>query len=138
MKASVLGRLKGTHIVFDKISDSATVSVMASAFLATGTTIRDIENAAREPEIVDTANFLKIFGAKITGAGSECITIIGGDRLGGGGYTVIPDRIQTGTSLAVKCFTATPGRILRIRCWINYAQLVQILKQIYLTNLTNI
>lgn len=65
MKASVDGRLKGAHIVMDKVSVGATVTIMCAATLAEGTTI--IENAAREPEIVDTANFLIALGAKITG-----------------------------------------------------------------------
>ncbi|MCP5810044.1 UDP-N-acetylglucosamine 1-carboxyvinyltransferase, partial [Klebsiella pneumoniae] len=67
------------------------------ATLATGITI--IENAAREPEIVDTANFLNTLGAKITGAGTDKITIEGVERLGGGVYRVLPDRIETGTFL---------------------------------------
>lgn len=82
MKASVNGRLTGAHIVMDKVSVGATVTIMSAATLATGTTV--IENAAREPEIVDTANFLNTLGAKITGAGSDRITIEGVKRLGGG------------------------------------------------------
>lgn len=97
VKASVDGRLKGAHIVMDKVSVGATVTIMSAATLATGTTI--IENAAREPEIVDTANFLNTLGAKISGAGSDRITIEGVERLGGGVYRVLPDRIETGTFL---------------------------------------
>ncbi|NJD85128.1 UDP-N-acetylglucosamine 1-carboxyvinyltransferase [Candidatus Erwinia dacicola] len=97
VKASVDGRLKGAHIVMDKVSVGATVTIMSAATLATGTTV--IENAAREPEIVDTANFLNTLGAKITGAGSDRITIEGVQRLGGGVYRVLPDRIETGTFL---------------------------------------
>ena len=97
VKASVNGRLKGAHIVMDKVSVGATVTIMSAATLATGKTI--IENAAREPEIVDTANFLNTLGAKITGAGSDRITIEGVERLGGGVYRVLPDRIETGTFL---------------------------------------
>ncbi|MBV4367066.1 UDP-N-acetylglucosamine 1-carboxyvinyltransferase [Erwinia sp. BNK-24-b] len=97
VKASVDGRLKGAHIVMDKVSVGATVTIMSAATLATGTTV--IENAAREPEIVDTANFLNTLGAKITGAGSDRITIEGVERLGGGVYRVLPDRIETGTFL---------------------------------------
>jgi len=91
------GRLKGAHIVMDKVSVGATVTIMSAATLAEGTTI--IENAAREPEIVDTANFLNTLGAKITGAGTDKITIEGVARLGGGVYRVVPDRIETGTFL---------------------------------------
>ncbi|MGD8165140.1 UDP-N-acetylglucosamine 1-carboxyvinyltransferase [Pantoea sp. FN0307] len=97
VKASVNGRLKGAHIVMDKVSVGATVTIMSAATLATGTTI--IENAAREPEIVDTANFLNTLGAKISGAGGDRITIEGVERLGGGVYRVLPDRIETGTFL---------------------------------------
>lgn len=97
VKASVNGRLKGAEIVMDKVSVGATVTIMSAATLAEGTTI--IENAAREPEIVDTANFLNQLGAKITGAGTDSITIIGVERLGGGVHRVVPDRIETGTFL---------------------------------------
>ncbi|STT82199.1 UDP-N-acetylglucosamine 1-carboxyvinyltransferase [Klebsiella pneumoniae] len=76
----------------DKVSVGATVTIMSAATLAEGTTI--IENAAREPEIVDTANFLNALGAKITGQGSDRITIEGVQRLGGGVYRVLPDRIE--------------------------------------------
>lgn len=104
VKATVDGRLKGAHIVMDKVSVGATVTIMSAATLAEGTTI--IENAAREPEIVDTANFLNTLGAKISGAGTDKITIEGVARLGGGVYRVVPDRIETGTFLvaaAVSC-----------------------------------
>ncbi|MFL1908284.1 UDP-N-acetylglucosamine 1-carboxyvinyltransferase [Plesiomonas shigelloides] len=97
VKASVNGRLTGAHIVMDKVSVGATVTIMSAATLATGTTV--IENAAREPEIVDTADFLNTLGAKITGAGTDRITIEGVDRLGGGVHRVVPDRIETGTFL---------------------------------------
>ncbi|MBK4715327.1 MULTISPECIES: UDP-N-acetylglucosamine 1-carboxyvinyltransferase [Tenebrionibacter/Tenebrionicola group] len=97
VKASVKGRLKGAHIVMDKVSVGATVTIMSAATLAQGTTI--IENAAREPEIVDTACFLNTLGAKISGMGTDRITIEGVARLGGGTWRVIPDRIETGTFL---------------------------------------
>lgn len=97
VKASVNGRLKGAHIVMDKVSVGATVTIMSAATLAEGTTV--IENAAREPEIVDTANFLNTLGAKISGAGTDRITIEGVTRLGEGVYRVLPDRIETGTFL---------------------------------------
>ncbi|MGX8941031.1 UDP-N-acetylglucosamine 1-carboxyvinyltransferase [Symbiopectobacterium sp. Eva_TO] len=97
VKATVDGRLLGAHIVMDKVSVGATVTIMTAATLAEGTTI--IENAAREPEIVDTAGFLNAMGAKITGAGSDKIVIEGVERLGGGVYRVLPDRIETGTFL---------------------------------------
>ncbi|PSU83538.1 UDP-N-acetylglucosamine 1-carboxyvinyltransferase [Photobacterium phosphoreum] len=97
VKASVDGRLKGAHIVMDKISVGATVTIMSAATLAEGTTV--IENAAREPEIEDTAAFLNAIGAKITGAGTATITIEGVERLAGGYHEVVADRIETGTFL---------------------------------------
>ncbi|CDL82417.1 UDP-N-acetylglucosamine 1-carboxyvinyltransferase [Xenorhabdus szentirmaii] len=97
VKASVEGRLKGANIVMDKVSVGATVTIMTAATLAEGTTI--IENAAREPEIEDTANFLNTLGAKIKGAGSDRIIIEGVERLGGGVHRILPDRIETGTFL---------------------------------------
>jgi len=108
VKASVDGRLKGAHIVMDKVSVGATVTIVSAATLAEGTTI--IENAAREPEIVDTANFLNTLGAKITGAGTDRITIEGVARLGGGVYRVVPDRIETGTFLVAAAISG--GKIV--------------------------
>lgn len=97
VKASVDGRLKGAHIVMDKVSVGATITVMSAATLAKGTTI--LENAAREPEIEDTAKFLNALGAKITGAGSTTITIEGVEKLHGGKHDIVADRIETGTFL---------------------------------------
>ncbi|WP_112478590.1 UDP-N-acetylglucosamine 1-carboxyvinyltransferase [Vibrio variabilis] len=97
VKAEVDGRLKGAHIVMDKVSVGATITVMCAATLAEGTTVLD--NAAREPEIVDTADFLNKLGAKVTGAGTDTITIEGVERLSGGKHTVVADRIETGTFL---------------------------------------
>ncbi|MCL2892759.1 UDP-N-acetylglucosamine 1-carboxyvinyltransferase [Brenneria tiliae] len=108
VKASVDGRLQGAHIVMDKVSVGATVTIMSAATLAEGTTI--IENAAREPEIVDTANFLNTLGAKISGAGSDKITVEGVARLGGGVYRVLPDRIETGTFLVAAAISG--GKVL--------------------------
>ncbi|MGY2574905.1 UDP-N-acetylglucosamine 1-carboxyvinyltransferase [Vibrio sp. C8] len=97
VKASVDGRLKGAHIVMDKVSVGATITIMCAATLAEGKTILD--NAAREPEIVDTAKFLNQLGAKVSGAGTDTITIEGVESLGGGKHTVVADRIETGTFL---------------------------------------
>ncbi|MDG3084758.1 UDP-N-acetylglucosamine 1-carboxyvinyltransferase [Vibrio hannami] len=97
VKAEVEGRLQGAHIVMDKVSVGATITIMCAAALAEGTTTLD--NAAREPEIVDTADFLNKLGAKISGAGSDTITIEGVERLGGGKHSVVADRIETGTFL---------------------------------------
>ncbi|RAH17858.1 UDP-N-acetylglucosamine 1-carboxyvinyltransferase, partial [Vibrio vulnificus] len=83
--------------VMDKVSVGATITIMCAATLAEGTTVLD--NAAREPEIVDTAKFLNTLGAKISGAGTDTITIEGVERLGGGKHAVVADRIETGTFL---------------------------------------
>ena len=108
VKATVDGRLKGAHIVMDKVSVGATVTIMSAATLAEGTTV--IENAAREPEIVDTADFLNTLGAKITGAGTDTITIEGVERLGGGYHEVVADRIETGTFLVAAAVSG--GKIM--------------------------
>ncbi|MDD0823943.1 UDP-N-acetylglucosamine 1-carboxyvinyltransferase [Mannheimia sp. AT1] len=97
VKATSKGRLNGTRIYMDKVSVGATLSVMMAGTLAKGTTV--IENAAREPEIVDTADFLNAMGAKISGAGTDMITIEGVEHLGGCEHSVVPDRIETGTFL---------------------------------------
>ncbi|MDC0611308.1 UDP-N-acetylglucosamine 1-carboxyvinyltransferase [Vibrio sp.] len=97
VKAEVAERLKGAHIVMDKVSVGATITVMCAATLAEGVTTLD--NAAREPEIVDTADFLNEIGAKISGAGTDTIRIEGVKKLGGGKHSVVPDRIETGTFL---------------------------------------
>ncbi|SJL83622.1 UDP-N-acetylglucosamine 1-carboxyvinyltransferase [Vibrio palustris] len=97
VKAEVDGRLKAAHIVMDKVSVGATITIMCAATLAEGTTVLD--NAAREPEIVDTADFLNQIGAKISGAGTDTITIEGVERLHGGKHSVVADRIETGTFL---------------------------------------
>ncbi len=90
-------RLKGARIFMDLISVTGTENLMMAATLADGITI--IENAAREPEVVDLANCLNAMGAKIEGAGSDEITIEGVEKLGGAQHRVIPDRIEAGTFL---------------------------------------
>lgn len=97
VKANSNGRLKAARIYMDKVSVGATLSVLMAATLAEGTTV--IENAAREPEIVDTAKFLNAMGAKITGTGTNTITIEGVERLGGCHHRIVADRIETGTFL---------------------------------------
>lgn len=97
VKAEVSGRLTGVRVLMDKVSVGATLSIMMAGTLAKGVTI--IENAAREPEIVDTAEFLNKMGAKISGAGSDTITIEGVERLGGCEHRIVADRIETGTFL---------------------------------------
>ena len=97
VKATSNGRLHGTQIYMDKVSVGATLSVMMAGTLAEGTTV--IENAAHEPEIVDTAIFLNAMGAKISGAGTGTITIEGVERLTGCTHRIVADRIETGTFL---------------------------------------
>ena len=108
VKAQVLDRLMGTRIVMEKVRVGATLSIMMAETLAKGTTV--IENAAREPEIVDTADFLNKMGAKISGAGSDHITIEGVERLSGCEHSVVPDRIETGTFLIAAAISG--GRVV--------------------------
>ena len=96
-------RLKGATIVFEIVTVTGTENLMMAAALAEGTTI--LENAAREPEVVDLANCLIAMGAKITGAGTSKIVIEGVDKLQGAEYSVQPDRIETGTFLVAAAIT---------------------------------
>ncbi len=96
-------RLRGANLVMDMITVTGTENLMMAATLAEGTTV--IENAAREPEVVDLADCLNSMGAKVSGAGSDTITIEGVERLGGTRYTVLPDRIETGTYLVAAAMT---------------------------------
>lgn len=100
-------RLKGAHIVMDLVTVTGTENLMMAATLAKGTTI--IENAAREPEVVDLANCLNAMGARISGAGTDTLVIEGVDRLSGTRYRVLPDRIETGTYLIAAAITR--GRV---------------------------
>ena len=97
------GRLKGTRIVLDMVTVTGTENLMMAATLAEGTTY--LENAAREPEIVDLANFLNKMGAKVSGAGTDTITIEGVEKLTGARHKVVPDRIETGTFLIAAAIT---------------------------------
>lgn len=96
-------RLKGAHLVMDMVSVTGTENLLMAATLADGVTI--IENAAREPEVVDLANYLIALGAKITGAGSPTIRIEGVPSLKGASHKVLPDRIETGTFLVAAAVT---------------------------------
>lgn len=107
IKARTNGRLKGTHIFMDLVTVTGTENVMMAATLADGQTV--IENAAREPEVVDLAHCLKKMGADISGEGTDTIVINGVNRLRGCEYAVMPDRIETGTYLIA--VAATKGRI---------------------------
>lgn len=103
VKAKVKGKLKGNRIYMSTVSVGATENLMMAAVLAEGLTV--LENAAREPEIVDLADCLNKMGAKITGAGSNNIEIQGVDKLKGCEHTVLPDRIETGTFLVAAAVT---------------------------------
>jgi len=108
IKARIDGpRLKGAHILMDVVTVTGTENVLMAATLANGQTI--IENAAREPEVVDLAHCLRAMGADISGEGTATITINGVDKLHGCHYPVMPDRIETGTYLIAAA--ATRGRI---------------------------
>ncbi|MDH5485466.1 MAG: UDP-N-acetylglucosamine 1-carboxyvinyltransferase [Gammaproteobacteria bacterium] len=96
-------RLKGTKLVMDMVTVTGTENLMMAATLAEGTTI--IENAAREPEVTDLARCLNSMGAKVTGAGTDTITIEGVERLHGAHHNVLPDRIETGTYLVAAAIT---------------------------------
>lgn len=102
------GRLHGARIYLDKVSVGATMNIILAATLAQGRTI--IENAAREPHIVDLANFLNSMGADVRGAGTDTVKVNGVDRLHGGTYTIIPDQIEAGTYMVAAA--ATGGEVL--------------------------
>ena len=107
IKASVNGRLKGAKILFEPVSVTATENVLMAASLAEGTTT--IENAAREPEVIDLANCLIEMGANIKGAGSDQIIIEGVEQLNGASFSVMPDRVEVGTYLTAVAMTG--GRV---------------------------
>ncbi len=96
-------RLKGAHIVFDTVTVTGTENLLMAAVLADGETV--LENAAREPEVTDLANFLIGMGANIDGVGSSTLVVNGVERLGGTHYKVLPDRIETGTYLVAAAMT---------------------------------
>ncbi len=106
-------RLKGARICMDLVTVTGTENIMMAATLADGTTV--IENAAREPEVVDLAHCLNAMGARVQGAGSDVITIEGTDRLHGARYRVMPDRIETGTFLVAAAATGGSVRLTGAR-----------------------
>ncbi|MGI3131623.1 UDP-N-acetylglucosamine 1-carboxyvinyltransferase [Halopseudomonas pachastrellae] len=101
------GGLRGAHFLFDVVSVTGTENILMAATLAKGKTV--IENAAREPEVVDLAECLIAMGAQISGHGTDTITVQGVERLHGARYSVMPDRIETGTFLVAAA--ATRGRV---------------------------
>lgn len=102
------GRMKGANVYLDVVSVGATMNIMMAAALADGVTV--IENAAKEPHIVDLANFLNLMGANIKGAGTDTIRVFGVNRLHGGAYAIIPDQIEAGTYMTA--VAATGGEVL--------------------------
>ena len=106
------GRLKGSQIYLDVASVGATMNLMLAAVLAEGTTV--IENTAKEPHIVDLANFLNSMGADIAGAGTDVIKIRGVDKLRGGEYSIIPDQIEAGTYMTAVAAAGGEVRICNI------------------------
>ncbi len=106
-------RLTGTNLVLDLVTVTGTENLMMAATLAEGETI--IENAAREPEVVDLANFLNRMGARVRGAGSDTLVIQGVRSLAGTDYDVLPDRIETGTYLVAGAITGGHIRLKRTR-----------------------
>ncbi|KTD48883.1 UDP-N-acetylglucosamine 1-carboxyvinyltransferase [Legionella taurinensis] len=107
------GRLQGKPLVFDTVTVTGTENVLMAAVLAEGKTI--IKNAAREPEVVDLANFLIQMGAQISGAGTPTIEVEGVDALRGGNYTVMPDRIEAGTYLTAGAITRGKVTVRRVK-----------------------
>lgn len=121
--------LKGTHIYMDKVSVGATINIMMAAAMADGKTV--IENAAKEPHVVDVANFLNSMGANIRGAGTDVIRIVGVEKLHATQYSVIPDQIEAGTfmfavaaaggnvlvkNVIPKHLEATTAKLLEVGC----------------------
>ena len=107
--ARVDGRLKGAEVTFDMVTVGGTENVLMAACLADGQTV--IHNAAREPEIVDLAEFLIAMGADITGQGTSTIVVNGVERLHGCSYSVMPDRVETGTYLIAAAATGGSIRV---------------------------
>ncbi|MFT5450870.1 MAG: UDP-N-acetylglucosamine 1-carboxyvinyltransferase [Enterobacterales bacterium] len=124
IEGSVENRLHGAHILMDMISVTGTENLLMAATLADGTTI--IENAAREPEVVDLANCLNSMGARVSGAGTAVITIEGVEKLSGGTYNVMPDRIETGTYLVGAAMTRGRIKVKRTRSDILEAVLLKL------------
>ncbi|WP_133128225.1 UDP-N-acetylglucosamine 1-carboxyvinyltransferase [Legionella nagasakiensis] len=106
-------RLQGKTLVFDTVTVGGTENIMMAAVLAKGKTV--IKNAAREPEVVDLAHFLNQIGASISGAGTSTIEIEGVESLGGGTYSVMPDRIEAGTYLAAGAVTRGQVTVRRVK-----------------------
>lgn len=107
------GRLMGKALVFDMVTVTGTENILMAAVLAEGKTV--IKNAAREPEVVDLANFLIQMGAKISGAGTSTIEVEGVESLSGGNYSIMPDRIEAGTYLVAGAITRGQVKVLNVK-----------------------
>ena len=107
------GRLQGKTLVFDTVTVTGTENILMAAVLAEGKTI--IKNAAREPEVIDLANFLIKMGARIHGAGTHTIEVDGVESLSGGSYSVMPDRIEAGTYLTAAALTRGQVTVRRVK-----------------------
>ncbi|KTD16327.1 UDP-N-acetylglucosamine 1-carboxyvinyltransferase [Legionella jordanis] len=107
------GRLQGKTLIFDTVTVTGTENVLMAAVLAQGKTV--IKNAAREPEVVDLANFLNHMGAKIKGAGTGTIEVEGVEALSGGSYSVMPDRIEAGTYLTAGAITKGKVTVRKVK-----------------------
>ena len=107
------GRLQGKTLVFDTVTVTGTENILMAAVLAEGKTV--LKNAAREPEVIDLANFLIQMGAKITGAGTSTIEIEGVEALSGGSYSVMSERIEAGTYLAAAALTRGNVTVRRVK-----------------------
>ncbi|WP_428820548.1 UDP-N-acetylglucosamine 1-carboxyvinyltransferase [Microbulbifer sp. MCCC 1A16149] len=123
IRARSNGRLKGANIVMEKVTVGGTENLLMAAALAEGTSV--LHNAAREPEIVDLAEFLMAMGAQIEGAGTDTIRVHGVPRLAPCSYTVMPDRIETGTFLAAAAAARGKVRLTHTRADILDAVLVK-------------
>ncbi len=106
------GKMRGAQVVFDRITVGGTINAMLAAAKAEGSTF--LYNAAREPHVVDLANFLNSMGCRVRGAGTDTIRIVGAKRLHGSTYTVIPDQIETGTLMIAAA--ATRGDVVITGC----------------------
>jgi UDP-N-acetylglucosamine 1-carboxyvinyltransferase len=124
IEATANGRLQGTEIKLDIVTVTGTENILMAAVLAVGTTI--IRNAAREPEVVDLANFLNCMGAKISGIGTNTLVVEGVERLHGGSYRVLPDRIEAGTFLVAAALSRGMIKIKNITPSIMEAVLVKL------------
>lgn len=105
-------KLKGTHLYFDVVSVGATINVMMAAAMAEGTTV--LENVAKEPHVVDVANFLNSMGANVKGAGTDVIKIKGVEKLHKTEYSIIPDQIEAGTFMFAAAATKGDVTVLNV------------------------